>query len=192
MYDDEEFFRELNRLLDLQLNDIKRSFEAGADVLCLVGCMNFIEFLGGIRTAKIGERGFAETRFKKGVELLSERYTRKSLGADTLWNIRNALVHQYIPEARDNNIGIFLLIGKKFRAFTDEHAITSPHFKTGGKIPSQTQIVTEFLIADLEKARTQLIEELENDDTLRRKFRMDLWWMPKVKEQDEDNPSMLK
>lgn len=192
MFTDEELFTELNRLLDLQIGDIKKAYDAGADVLCLVGCMNLIEFMGGIRTGKIGSSGNAERRFRKGVELLSERHNGKYLGASTLWNLRCGLVHQFIPEDRDNNIGIFLLWGKKFRMFDDEHALRPPHFKTGGKIPFETSIITQFLIEDLEKAREMLVDEIRQNDGLRNKLCMTLWWMPRVKEQDENNPLELK
>jgi len=191
MYTDEELYRELNRLLDLQFGDIKKAFNAGADVLCLVGCMNLIEFLGGIRTNKIGISGKAEQRFKQGVELLGEKYARKSLNADMLWNLRCGLVHQYVPEVIENNVGVFLLWGKKFRLFFDEHTTRPPHFKTGGKIPVQTQIIVDFFIGDLINARDKLMEEIRSNAVLRGKLCLTLWWMPRVKEQDENNPLNL-
>lgn len=114
-------------------------------------------------------------------QLLGERYTNENLmGADTIWKLRNALVHQYIPEATKSNIGIFLLWGSKFRQFIDDHAISPPHYKTGGKIPRATQIITEFLIADLLKAQKKLVEDLENNEDLRKKLRMTFWWIPRV------------
>jgi len=185
MYTDEEFYNELNRLIDLQLNEIKISYESGADVLTLVGCMNLIEFIGGVYTGKIGEKGFAEKRFKQGIALLGERYADKTLSnAKIMWSLRNALVHQYIPEDNENNVGIFNLWGKKFWSFGDEHMLKPPHYKTGGKIPFATDIHTDFLIADLVKAKEKLIKEVKENEKLRNKMKLTFWWMPKVNEQN--------
>ena len=57
MYSDEEFFKVLNKLIDIQLNDIEKSFSAETDILCVIGCMNLIEFMGGIRNGKLGQKG---------------------------------------------------------------------------------------------------------------------------------------
>ncbi|MFC2004629.1 hypothetical protein ACFLUY_00215 [Chloroflexota bacterium] len=161
------------------------SYEAGADVLYLIGCMNLVEFLGGVHTGKIGVSGAAEKRFKQGVELLGERYSEKTLrNANIMWNLRNALVHQYIPEDKINNIGILNLWGKKFWSFADEHMIRPPHYKTGGKIPFATNIHTDFLLADLVKAKEKLIEEIKENEKLRNKLKLIFWWMPKITEQN--------
>ena len=80
MYSDEDFFKELDKLLDLQLNDLELALGAGADILCLVGCFNLIEFIGGILNGKLGERGHAECRFKEGVKLLDEKWSGEITG----------------------------------------------------------------------------------------------------------------
>jgi len=180
MYTDEEFYEALNKLIELQLADIDRSLSAGADVLCLVGCMNLIEFLGGVRNGKLGKRGGAESRFKEGVRLLGGKWSSKnSLGEDTMWTLRNALVHQYIPAATENDIGVFHVQGSRWIAFVDDHAIRPPHFKTEGRIPISTQIRVIRLINDLKSAREKLITELRNNDDLRNKMIKILWWLPK-------------
>ena len=117
MYTDEEFYNELNRLIDLQLNEIKISYESGADVLTLVGCMNLIEFIGGVYTGKIGEKGFAEKRFKQGIALLGERYADKTLvslksnniisgdrSTDSRWETPrlSEVVSRKVPESPDS------------------------------------------------------------------------------------------
>lgn len=183
MYTDEEFFEVLNKLIDLQLADIEKSLSAEADVLCLVGCMNLIEFLGGIRNGKLGKKGAAENRFKEGVRLLGDRWTNENLmGENTMWNLRNALVHQYIPEATESDIGIFHILGSHTIRFIDYHAIRPPHFKTGGRIPKSTQIWIEKLINDLKDSREKLIHELTENDDIRNKLIMTLWWLPKLQE----------
>jgi hypothetical protein len=146
--------------------------------------MNLIEFLGGVRSGKIWGRGITEKRFKDGVQLLGERYSNEKLmGADTMWNLRNALIHQYIPEAIKNNIGLFHILGKRTLRFIDQHAIRPPHFKTGGQIPKSTQIWTEHLINELQDAYEKLVGEIKQNHDLRKSLRMPLWWLPRL--QDE-------
>ena len=75
MFSDEDFFKELNMLLDRQLRDLELVLGVGADLLCLAGCCNLIEFIGGVWNGKLGERGASRPRFNDGVKLLGEKWS---------------------------------------------------------------------------------------------------------------------
>jgi len=75
MFSDEDFFKELNMLLDRQLRDLELVLGVGADLLCLAGCCNLIEFIGGVWNGKLGERGASRSRFNDGVKLLGEKWS---------------------------------------------------------------------------------------------------------------------
>jgi hypothetical protein len=59
-----------------------------------------------------------------------------------------------------------------------------PHYKTGGKIPFATSIITDFLLANLVKAKERLLKEVNNNEELRNKLKLTFWWMPEVRGQD--------
>ena len=77
MFSDEDFFKELNVLLDRQLRDLELVLGVGADLLCLVGCCNTIEFIGGIWNGKLGSNrvGDPRCRFNDGVKLLGGKWS---------------------------------------------------------------------------------------------------------------------
>ncbi|MEK7396152.1 MAG: hypothetical protein AAB116_04350 [Candidatus Poribacteria bacterium] len=111
-----DFFEYLNHVLAFQINDLKRSIEfAQANFLVAIGCMNTIEFLGGLRNGELGMRDKSKSRFKEGVLLLGTDYGVKfvipnmtSVDEDVMWTLRNGLTHQYLP--RVNQVG-FVWIG---------------------------------------------------------------------------------
>jgi hypothetical protein len=77
MFSDEDFFKGLNMLLDRQLRDLELVLGVGADLLCLVGCCNTIEFIGGIWNGKLGSNkvGDPRRRFNDGVKLLGGKWS---------------------------------------------------------------------------------------------------------------------
>jgi len=85
-----DFFENLNHILDFQINDLRHGLElAKANFLVVVGCMNTIEFLGGLRNGELGMKGKSESRFKEGVRLLGGNlgvrlvlYTTKGPGSE--------------------------------------------------------------------------------------------------------------
>jgi hypothetical protein len=80
MYTDEEFFEKLNSLINRQLNDLEKALRAEADVLCLVGCCNLIEFIGGIWNGKLGKPRYMKPRFIDGVKLLGGTWSGEITG----------------------------------------------------------------------------------------------------------------
>jgi len=82
MFSDEDFFKELNMLLDQQLRDLELALGVGADLLCLAGCCNLIEFIGGIWNGKLGSNrsGVPRSRFNNGVKLLGEKWSSELTG----------------------------------------------------------------------------------------------------------------
>ncbi len=76
-------------IMEFQLNDLRKaSVDAKTNFLVAVGCMNTIEFLGGIRSELLGKEnkdlndqvagGVVEFRFKEGVRLLKSEYYESS------------------------------------------------------------------------------------------------------------------
>ena len=89
--------QKLDHIMDFQLNDLRKaSVAAKANFLVAVGCMNTIEFLGGVRSGLLGKPGNVERRFKEGIRLLGQGYTSAYLDEDTMYALRNGLTHQYV------------------------------------------------------------------------------------------------
>ena len=87
----------LDHIVEFQLSDLlKASNLAKANFLVAMGCMNTIEFLGGVKNGLLGKPGNVERRFKEGVRLLGEGYTSAHVGEDTMYALRNGLTHQYV------------------------------------------------------------------------------------------------
>ncbi|MBI4339625.1 MAG: hypothetical protein HY680_06685 [Chloroflexi bacterium] len=93
---DDVVLQTLDHIMDFQLNDLGMASVAKANFLVAVGCMNSIEFLGGVRNGLLGQAGNVERRFKEGVRLLGQGYTSQYLGVDTMYALRNGLTHQYV------------------------------------------------------------------------------------------------
>lgn len=94
----EEIIAQLDHILELQLNDLKNCCNlAKANFLAAVGCMNTIEFLGGVRTGRLAEGGNVEKRFRAGWQLLSEVSDAYASHEEDGYALRNGLAHQYVP-----------------------------------------------------------------------------------------------
>lgn len=100
-------------IIKLQLEGLEASCNK-AEILCLTGCMNLIEFMGGILNGKLGVRGCELIRFKEGVRFLGGKYADlKILGETRMWQLRCAITHQYVPTISDTamiNIGRIIVI----------------------------------------------------------------------------------
>ena len=91
--------KQLDHILNFQLSDLRKGLIlATANFLVAIGCMNTIEFLGGVRNGKLGQNGTVNCRFKEGVALLGGEYT--TFGKDNMYKLRNGLTHQYLPSLK--------------------------------------------------------------------------------------------
>jgi len=100
MGDDGDVLEQLDHILEFQLGDlVEVSSQQLANFLVAVGCMNTIEFLGGVRNGELGENHKVDSRFKEGVRLLGGEYT--TFGEDNMYRLRNGLTHQYLPSLDD-------------------------------------------------------------------------------------------
>ena len=94
---DNGVLRMLDHIVGFQLNDLHKASDlAKANFLVAMGCMNTIEFLGGVRNGLLGKPGNVERRFKEGVRLLNQAYTSSYVGEDAMYALRNGLTHQYV------------------------------------------------------------------------------------------------
>ena len=176
-----DFFEYLNRVLAFQINDLKRGMElAKANFLVAVGCMNTIEFLGGLRNGELGMRGKSESRFREGIRLLGENTGVRLVLYDTsgssselplpeivpadedvMWSLRCGLTHQYLPKVRKVGF-IFIGAGKSdpYRPFSiidRENGVS--HFE-----PSMLIVDVVSLIEAIEKGCQTLVAELQADE----------------------------
>ena len=90
-------------IMEFQLNDLRKvSMDVGANFLVAIGCMNTVEFLGGIESELLGKKeGKAGDRFKAGVRLLSGEYVNPPIcDEDMMYELRNGLTHQYLASIR--------------------------------------------------------------------------------------------
>jgi len=176
-----DFFDYLQHILEFQMNDLKRSLElAKANCLVAVGCMNTIEFLGGLRNGELGMKGKAESRFKEGVRLLGENIGVRhvlyntsgpkpelllpeivSVNEDVMWSLRNGLTHQYLPKVRQ--IG-FIFIGagnvdpyRPFSIIDRENGVSRIE-------PSMLIVDVALLLEAIEKGYRTLVAELHADE----------------------------
>jgi len=187
--EDKIFFGYLNKILDRQFADLYKSLKAKADILCLVGCMHLIEFLGGIRNGKLGERDKPKCRFHDGINLLggigaeesgSELYVKSGksvtvgLGKKVMWTLRNALVHEYT--AKLPGYGILILSGSGFTYMTNPEALRPSSISALGEIKIGK------LLCDLKYAREKLIMELKNDRAMKCKAKEQLLKLAKFKD----------
>jgi hypothetical protein len=98
---DSSTINQLDHIMNFQLNDLRKSsICATANFLVAIGCMNTLEFLGGVSNGMLGVegKGVVEKRFKEGVSLLGGEYTK--FGKKKMYNLRNGLTHQYIPSLK--------------------------------------------------------------------------------------------
>jgi hypothetical protein len=96
----------LDHILDFQLNDLRKaSILATANFLVAIGCMNTIEFLGGIDDELLGKGGEVGTRFKDGVRLLQGEYIKPpTCNEETMYELRNSLTHQYVAGLKNTEV----------------------------------------------------------------------------------------
>ena len=140
----------LDHIVGFQLNDLRQASElAKANFLVAMGCMNTIEFLGGVRNGLLGKRGNVERRFKEGVRLLDQGYTSSYVGEDAMYELRNGLTHQYVA-ALPRYPQIFIINNDSNRSIT---------------VIGSTTIVlnTAGMVRGLENAWKRLRQELEQD-----------------------------
>jgi len=172
MYPKRDFLTNLNHILDFQINDLKCCVQR-ANFLVAVGCMNTIEFLGGIRNGELGMPGRVESRFKEGVRLLPpdngvrrlDRLTQP-VDEETMWQLRNGLTHQYLPKV---NAVASIFIGAGVTAGTRYNAIgeiqrASESVSVKGPILS---VDVDSLVQAIEQGRGKLLEELRTDSAKR-------------------------
>jgi len=100
-------------IMEFQLNDLqKAAIKAKANFLVAIGCMNTIEFLGGIETELLGKKeGKAGDRFKAGIQLLSGEYVNPPIcDEDIMYELRNGLAHQYLASIEKMHIRHILIV----------------------------------------------------------------------------------
>lgn len=101
------FLHTLENVIKLQLEDLEQCC-AKAEILCLTGCMNLIEFIGGILNGFLGVRRREKIRFTDGVRFLGGIYSDSEiLGESRMWQLRCAVTHQYVPSISDTEMIIF-------------------------------------------------------------------------------------
>lgn len=93
-----ELLEQLHRIRDCQMGDLRRAlFDAQANFLVAGGCMNIIEFLGGLQNGELGDPdGRTRNRFLAGVKFLAGEYA--AFGGQHLYGVRCGLNHQYLYE----------------------------------------------------------------------------------------------
>ena len=158
------FLTELEYILEFHLEGLEAT-SAKFELLCLIGCMNMIEFIGGIHSGKLGLRGEEAIRFKEGVRFLGGIYfDSKILGENRMWELRCAITHQYIPAICDFEI---IKVGKV-------HSIGQPDKKPEEvltNIKDKNRFLLEIkldkFVSDLEEASLRLIKKLKEDKAMR-------------------------
>jgi hypothetical protein len=192
-----DFFEYLNRVLAFQMNDLKRGLElAKANFLVAVGCMNTIEFLGGLRNGELGLRGKVESRFKEGVRLLGENVGVRLILYDTIgsssdlpfpqmiqanedvmWSLRNGLTHQYLPKVTQVGF-IFIGAGKvdPYRPFS----IIERKNGVSRIEPSMIIVDVASLIEAIEKGYQNLVTEFQADEVKRARAEIALTRVPEL------------
>jgi len=176
-----DFFDYLQHILDFQMNDLRRSLKlAKANFLVATGCMNTIEFLGGLRNGELGLEHKVESRFKEGVRLLGEDTGVRLVLYDTsgssselplpeivpvdeavMWSLRCGLTHQYLPKVRQ--VG-FIFIGA---GNVDPYRLSSIIERENGVSrtkPSMLIVDVVSLIEAIEKGYQTLVAELRADE----------------------------
>jgi hypothetical protein len=155
--------------MDFQLNDLRKaSVLATANFLVAIGCVNTIEFLGGVRTSQLGVEGQVKCRFKAGVGLLKKvNGEYRNLTEDQLYALRNGLTHQYLPEVKPfENITIK-------NDWNSDKAITIQG--------NELVLNVARLVRDLGIAWGRLRAELEKDQEMRKRVQKALDKLPKLR-----------
>ena len=135
------------------------------------GCMNTIEFLGGIRNGELGmESRKVKSRFIEGVYLLGDvngvrllSDLTKAMDAETMWGLRCGLIHQYLPKLDAVN-GILIGAGT---LGTRYEAIGEIERAEGGIGIKGRLVIVDLtaLIKAIEAGRKKLMDELRIDES---------------------------
>lgn len=177
MYNDKIFFHNLNRLFDAQFRDLNKALNANADLLCFSGCMNLVEFMGGISNGKIGaNHSFARARFKEGIKILGP-WWGCTIGENVMWDLRCASIHQYVIETV--NTKLFCHIGINDKIFLDAEKSPDGLLSTTSEDTRRRMgINIRNLVEALEGARIRLIKDLEIHKDKRDKANEALYALP--------------
>ena len=99
-------------IMEFQLNDLRKaSIDAKANFLVAVGCMNAIEFLGGIDNELLGKKNKVRERFRDGIRLLQGEYVNPpTCDEDIMYELRNGLTHQYLVSIKKAYIRHILIV----------------------------------------------------------------------------------
>lgn len=172
-----ELFENLNHVLDFQINDLKNTLQTTkAPFLVACGCMNTIEFLGGIRDGKLGKPGEAKKRFEDGLSLLGSNIWITRFGDeemtdfDTMWALRNGLTHQYLPEIKP--IAMIMI------SAGDENEGRTQRSVPLGAVGSVLLVNVNLLLDAIEAGRVALVNELKQDEVKRAKAQEALSRLP--------------
>jgi hypothetical protein len=165
-----EFFTYLNRIFDIQISNLKKSLElASANFLVAVGCMNTIEFLGGLQNGELASPGVGneKRRFKTGVLLIGNPngvyllgFPDKPASLKTMWLLRCSLTHEYIPKLDDINT---IIIFKDEKCVPTTAAKIVQHNGVDSVSSPVLAVNLTTLIGAIEKGRTDLINQLMAD-----------------------------
>jgi hypothetical protein len=168
MDQERDFFENLNHVLDFQINDLRATVKTvKAPFLVASGCMNTIEFLGGIRDGRLGKPGEAKKRFEDGLSLLGSNIGITRFGDeemtnfDMMWALRNGLTHQYLPEIKPIAM---IMIGAG-----DENEGRMQRSVPLGAVGSVLFVNVNNLLDAIEAGRAALINELTQDEVKRAK-----------------------
>lgn len=177
MYKDEVFFDKLNKLIDTQLSDIEKCIKAQADILPITGCMNLIEFLGGISNGLLGKKGCSKRRFADGVAIINKTNTVK-IKPESFWIIRCALNHQFIANMPD--FPKLLIIGTgRMNFFIDTKGM---QFLQETEARNQNNILISILnlLDFIKNSKNALIEELKSNLVKKNRANKCLYDLPEL------------
>lgn len=158
------FLIELEDILEFHFEGLE-AISAKFELLCLIGCMNMIEFIGGIYNGKLGIGGKEALRFKEGVRFLGGIYSdSRILGEKRMWELRCAVTHQYIPEICDIEV---IKVGKVYCVGQTNKKSKEVLANIKDKNRFLLEIKLDKLVSDLKEASLRLIKQLKEDKGMR-------------------------
>jgi hypothetical protein len=190
-----DFFDYLDRVVGFQINDLQLGMEiAKANFLVAVGCMNTIEFLGGLRNGELGMKGKSESRFKEGVRLLGENLGVRlvhftingteisipeiiQVDDNTMWALRCGLTHQYLPKVKQVGF-VFIGAGKvdPYRPFS----IIEREKGVSRIEPCMIIVDVASLIEAIKSGYHTLVDELKADEGKKERAEKALTLVPEL------------
>ena len=158
----------LDYIVGFQLSELREASNfAKSNFLVATGCMNTVEFLGGVRNGMLGKRGNVELRFKEGIRLLGQGYVSSLVGEDAMYALRNGLTHQYVAELQE---------------YPQIYVINKDSYPSITIIGSATIVLNVAgIVRDLEDAWNRLRQELEQDPQMLELARQSLERLPELK-----------